>query len=223
MPQNSSHSSSHSGSLFKNRQNWCREKKRSFTEQEQLVWDLRRASLTLSLSAVCLPRYHGDDKEVRKAIQIRGKTRRIGVKLAPHEEKRRLLVVSAERLKLHGNIFMTALANDLIVVQRRIVAHGTHGGQFYKAVIVSTLDGSVLFQSGMESTAHGSVTDSSVTRWSAAAPTPLRQHSPARTTTAGSGFQAGGRLVLTRRSDCMTTADALPGGSESVASEAPTQ
>lgn len=189
-------------------------KKRSFTEQEQLVWDLRRASLTLSLSAVCLPRYHGDDKEVRKAIQIRGKTRRIGVKLAPHEEKRRLLVVSAERLKLHGNIFMTALANDLIVVQRRIVAHGTHGGQFYKAVIVSTLDGSVLFQSAMKSTAHGGVTDSSV---------PLRQHSPARTTTAGSGFQAGGRLVLARRSDCMTTADALPGGSESVASEAPTQ
>lgn len=155
-------------------------KKRSFTEQEQLVWDLRRASLTLSLSSVCLPRYHGDDKEVRKAIQIRGTTQRVGVKLAPNEEKERLFVVSAKRLKLrrgalaagafssHGNIFMTALANDLIVVQRRIVAHGTHGGQFHKAVIVSTLDGSVSLQSGMKSTAHGSVTQGS-----AAAPTRL--------------------------------------------------
>lgn len=96
--------------------------------------------------------------------QSQSQEKHVGVKLAPYEEKKRHFVVSAQRLKLHraagafsshGNIFMTALANDLIVVQRRIVAHGTHGGQFYKAVIVSTLDGSVSFQSGMKGTAHG--------------------------------------------------------------------
>lgn len=55
----------------------------------------------------------------------------------------------------HRNTVRTALANDLIVIQRRIVAHGTHGGQFYQAVIVSTLEGPVCFESGMKSTAHG--------------------------------------------------------------------
>lgn len=75
MPHHSSHSSSHSDTRFQNRLNCCRGKKRSFTDQEQLDWDLRRASLTLPLSSVCLPRYHGDDKEVRKAIQNRGNTR----------------------------------------------------------------------------------------------------------------------------------------------------
>lgn len=85
--------------------------------------------------------------------------------------KRGFFVVSAKRLKLprsafaagafgsHGNIFMTTLANDLIVVQRRIIAHGAHGGQFHQAVVVSTLDGPVSFQSGRKSTACGSVTD----------------------------------------------------------------
>lgn len=59
-------------------------------------------------------------------------------------------VIAAGVFSLHRNIVMTALVNDLIVVKRRIVAHGTNSGQFYKAVIVSTLDGSVSFQSGIK-------------------------------------------------------------------------
>lgn len=83
-------------------------------------------------------------------------------KISSTTEEKDTFVVSAKRLKLHGavfaagalsshrNILMTALVNDLIVVQRRIVAHGANSGQFYKAVIVSTLDRSVSFQSGMK-------------------------------------------------------------------------
>lgn len=83
-------------------------------------------------------------------------------KISSTAEEKDTFVVSAKWLKLHGavfaagafsvhrNILMTALVNDLIVVQRRIVAHGTNSGQFNKAVIVSTLDRSVSFQSGMK-------------------------------------------------------------------------
>lgn len=94
MPHYSSHSSSHSGFSIQNETKLVRGKKqkRSFTEQEQLVWDLRRISLTLSLSSVCLPRYHGDDNKVRKATQIIGEEQRFGAKLAPFEERRRLFV-----------------------------------------------------------------------------------------------------------------------------------
>lgn len=81
-------------------------------------------------------------------------------KISSTTEEKDIFVVSAKRLKLHGavfaagefslhrNILMTARVHYLIVVQRRIVAHRTNSGQFYKAVIVSTLDGSVSFQSG---------------------------------------------------------------------------
>lgn len=78
-------------------------------------------------------------------------------KISSTGEEKDIFFVSSKRLKLcflqeHLAFIKTYwwLANDLIVVQWRIVAHGTNGGQFYKAVVVSTLDGSVSFQSGMK-------------------------------------------------------------------------
>lgn len=103
-------------------------------------------------------------------------------KISSAAEEKDTFVVSAKRLELRGavlaagafsmhrNILMTALANDLIVVQRRVVAHGTNSGQFYKAVIVSTLDGSVSFQSGMKIQHTGKVTRKSGTQGRNTAP-----------------------------------------------------